>query len=67
MLEATGITDIDDFLGQQVEVTGIESPTFSTSATPAMSGGGTPSMTITVETVKTISKQCTLQELTVKD
>ncbi len=59
VLESVGIFHPGDYLGQQVEVTGSESPTFSTSSTYAMSGAGIPSVTIKVHSIKTISAQCT--------
>ncbi len=59
VLEETGKVIVDDYLGQQAEVTGSESPTFSTSSTPSMSGAGIPPVTILVESIRTVSKQCT--------
>ncbi len=59
VLEDTGRVIVNDYLGHQIEVIGSESPTFSTSSTPSMSGAGIPPVTILVESVRTISKQCT--------
>jgi hypothetical protein len=47
--------DFGHYLGQQVEVTGDERATLSTSS----SRRGAPSLTIMVDSINTISKQCT--------
>jgi hypothetical protein len=47
------------YLGQQVEVTGIESPSLGTSSDYlARSGGPASPVTITVTSIKTIAKRC---------
>jgi hypothetical protein len=54
VLRPSGKLKLDPYLGQQVEVTGRETPTTSTSSyrrAPA-------AVTIVVESIKTISKQC---------
>jgi hypothetical protein len=58
VLEATGLNEIGDYLGQEVEVAGRESPTFSTSSSFAMDGGGVPQETIIVESITPVSKEC---------
>jgi hypothetical protein len=58
-LQATGKTKLHRYLGQQVEVTGKESPSMSTSSdTSARSGSPSP-VTITITSIKTIGKECT--------
>jgi len=56
VLRPTGKLKLDPFLGQQVEVTGGETPTMSSSSNynrrPAAA------VTIVVDSIKTISKQC---------
>ena len=58
VLEATGTTDIGHYLGQQVEVTGIESHTSPTTSHPIRETGGGPQVTIVVDSINTISKRC---------
>jgi hypothetical protein len=58
-LQATGKTKLRRYLGQQVEVTGKESPSMSTSSdTSARSGSPSP-VTITIASIRTIGKECT--------
>jgi hypothetical protein len=58
-LQTTGKTKLRRYLGQQVEATGTESPSLSTSSdTSARSGSPSP-VTLTVSSIKTISKECT--------
>ena len=56
VIRPSGKLKLDPYLGQQVEVTGYETPTTSTSSNynrrPASA------VTIVVESIKTISKQC---------
>ena len=56
VIRPSGKLKLDSYLGQQVEVTGYETPTTSTSSNynrrPASA------VTIIVESIKTISKQC---------
>jgi hypothetical protein len=54
-LEARRNLDFGHYLGQQVEVTGSERATLSTSS----SRRGAPSLTIVVDSINTISKHCT--------
>ena len=46
------------YLGQQVEVTGIESPSMSTSSDFLARTGSASPVTITVTSIKTIAKRC---------
>ncbi|MGD0164013.1 MAG: hypothetical protein ABSB39_16205 [Candidatus Sulfotelmatobacter sp.] len=58
-LQATGKTKLRRYLGQQVEVTGKESPSMSTSSdTSARSGSPSP-VTLTITSITTIAKECT--------
>jgi hypothetical protein len=56
MLEAENI-DVAQYLGQQVEVTGVETHSQSTSAHSVREGGGS-SLTIRVDSINSLSKRC---------
>lgn len=57
-LQGTRKLRLKTYLGQQVEVTGTESPSMSTSSDYlARSGSATP-VTITVTSIKTLAKRC---------
>lgn len=47
------------YLGQEVEVTGVESPSMSTSSDYLTRAGAASSVTITVHSIKSIAKRCT--------
>lgn len=49
---------IGPYLGQEVEVTGVESPTLGTSSDYLARSGVATSVTITVHSIKTIAKRC---------
>jgi len=55
VLETNRKIDVGHYLGQQVEVTGSERATLSTSS----SRRGAPPLTIMVDSINTISKRCT--------
>jgi hypothetical protein len=56
-LQATGKIKLSHYLGQQVEITGKESPSLRTSSsTPARTGPASVALTIT--SIKTIAKEC---------
>jgi hypothetical protein len=57
VLQASRNLKLEPYLGQQVEVTGTESPTMSSSATYRKAPAA--SATITVDSITTISKRCT--------
>jgi hypothetical protein len=59
VLEAPGTIDVGHYLGQQVQVTGTESHTSPTSSHSIRETGGGPPLTITADSIKTISKRCT--------
>jgi len=50
-------------LGEQVEVTGWERPSLSTSSDTFVSSRGVSPVTIVVESVRMLAKQCTLREV----
>jgi hypothetical protein len=62
-LQATGKTKLRQYLGQQVEVTGKESPSMSTSSDALNRMGSPASVTITITSIKTIGKHCTVQPI----
>jgi len=64
-LEATGKSKIKlgQYLGQQVEVTGRESPSLSTSSDYLTRTGSPSSVTLTITSIKTIKKWCTLEKM----
>jgi hypothetical protein len=55
VLHAADNIKLGQYLGQQVKVTGTKSPTLSDSSD---TGRSTSSVTITVSSIKTISKEC---------
>src|ERR1700731_2097263 len=57
-LQSSGKTKLDHYLGQQVEVTGRKSPSLSTSA-DFLTGRVPSPETITVTSIKTVTKECT--------
>lgn len=57
-LQSSGKTKLDHYLGQQVEVTGRKSPSLSTSS-DFLTGRVPSPETITVTSIKTITKECT--------
>ena len=58
-LQATGKTKLRQYLGQQVEVTGTESPSMSTSSDSSARAGSPSPVTLTITSIKTIEKECT--------
>ena len=57
-LQATGKIRLHSYLGQQVEVTGEQSPTLSSSSDAMNRTGSATSVTISVRTIRTIAKEC---------
>ncbi len=57
-LQATGKTKLRHYLGQQVEVTGKESPSLSTSSEALARMGSPASVTLTITSIKTIAQEC---------
>ena len=55
-LQATGKTRLHKYLGQQVEVTGTESPTHEHKLRPVQTGGA--SVTLTITSIRTVAKEC---------
>lgn len=60
-LQATGKIKFHPYLGQQVEVTGTESPSMSTSSDALARTGSPSSVTLTITSIKTIEKECSVQ------
>jgi hypothetical protein len=58
-LQASGKTKLRHYLGQQVEVTGTESPSMSTSSDSSARSGSPSPVTLTITSIKTIAKECT--------
>ena len=61
-LQATGKTRLKDYLGQRVEVTGRESPSLSTSSDAMNKTGSASSVTLTISSIRTVDKECTVRE-----
>ncbi len=59
-LQATGKIKLSHYLGQRVEVTGNESPSLSTSSDTSARSGSPASVTLTITSIKTIDKECTV-------
>jgi hypothetical protein len=59
-LQATGKIKLRKYLGQRVEVTGSEVPTMSTSSDALNRSGSASPVTILIDSIKTISKECTV-------
>ncbi len=65
-LQATGKTRLRNYLGQRVEVTGKEGPTLSTSSDAMNKTGSASSVTLTITSIRTIDKECTVRQATDK-
>jgi hypothetical protein len=61
-LQATGKTRLKDYLGQRVEVTGRLSPSLSTSSDAMNKTGSASSVTLTIRSIRTVDKECTVRE-----
>jgi hypothetical protein len=57
-LQATGKIKLHQYLGQRVEVIGRESPSMMTSSDAMAKTGAPSSVTLTITSIKTISKEC---------
>jgi len=55
-LQGTGKTKLQKYLGQQVEVTGTESPTLSTSSDTSRRSASP--VTLTITSIRTVAKEC---------
>jgi len=62
-LQATGKIKLRQYLGQRVEVTGSEGPSMSTSSDALTRTGSASSVTLTISSIKTIAKQCTVRRV----
>ena len=61
-LQGTHKIRLRNYLGQRVEVTGSESPTMSTSSDAMNKTGSAASVTLTVTSIRTIDKECTVRQ-----
>ena len=61
-LQATGKTRLRNYMGQRVEVTGTEGPTMSTSSDALNKTGSASSVTLTITSIRTIDKECTVRQ-----
>lgn len=59
-LQATGKIKLRHYMGQRVEATGTESPTMSTSSDAMNKVGSAAPVTLTITSIKTIEKECTV-------
>lgn len=57
-LQATGKLKLHSYLGQRVEVTGKQSPSLGTSSDAMNREGSASPVTITVNSIRTINKDC---------
>ena len=62
-LQATGKTKLRQYLGHRVEVTGKESPSLSTSSDVLTRTGSASSVTLTITSIKTVAKECTVHQV----
>jgi len=62
-LQASGKMKLRHYLGQRVEVTGKESPSMSTSSDSLTRTGSPASVTITITSIKTIAKECSVRQV----
>lgn len=60
-LQGSGKIRLRNYLGQRVEVSGQEGPTMSTSSDALNKTGNASPVTITVTTIKTIEKECSVR------
>jgi len=61
-LQGTGNIKLRHYLGQRVEVVGTEAPSMSTSSDAMNKTGSAASSTITVSSIRTIDKECTVRQ-----
>jgi len=60
-LQATGKIRLRKYLGQRVEVTGRTSPSMMTSSDALTKVGAPSSVTLTITSIKTIEKECSVR------
>jgi hypothetical protein len=58
-LQATGKIKLSQYLGQRVEIAGTTSPSMATSSDAITKTGAPSSVTLTISSIRTISKECT--------
>jgi hypothetical protein len=57
-LQATGKTKLHEYLGKQVEVTGRESPSMSTSSDTSARAGSPSPVTLSIISIRIVAKEC---------
>jgi len=65
-LHGTGKVKVARYMGQQVEATGKESPSLSTSSDSIARTGSPAPVTLNVSSIKTVSKDCPVQGVSTK-
>ncbi|HMD15320.1 MAG TPA: hypothetical protein VKH18_01535 [Terriglobales bacterium] len=60
-LQATGKIRLRQYLGQRVEVIGTESPSMMTSSDSLTRTGAPSSVTLTITSIKTLQKECSVR------
>jgi hypothetical protein len=65
-LQPTGKIRLRQYLGQRVEVTGSEGPSMSTSSDALTRTGSASAVTITITSIKTVAKECTVRQVSDK-
>jgi hypothetical protein len=60
-LQGTGKIKLRQYLGQRVEVTGTQSPSMSTSSDAITKTGAPASTTLTISSIRTITKECSVR------
>jgi hypothetical protein len=63
-LQATGNIKLRNYLGQRVEVVGTEGPSMSSSSDAMNKTGSAASSTISVRSIRTVDKVCTVRQPT---
>jgi hypothetical protein len=63
-LQGTGNIKLRNYLGQRVEVVGTEGPSMSSSSDAMNKTGSAASSTITVSSIRTVDKVCTVRQPT---
>jgi hypothetical protein len=63
LLQSTGKVKINKYFGQRVEVTGTRQSSLSTSSDSLAAGGSPSPVTIRVDSIKTLAKQCSTHQV----
>ncbi len=62
-LQASGKTRLKNYLGKRVQVTGTTSPTLSSSSDAASKEGSAAPVTLNVESIKTLDRNCSAPDV----